>query len=236
MQSLVIPLFAQVVLQALNKESPDAILRLLRSKRLRARAAAAVVNYAKRANFDGLSMDVEKIPRGNATFHGLLATWLREDVVPAAAKAQLTVASTVAFDLGTSVGVDVAALAAASSSGGLTLMAYDYHWGCNDLHAGPSSTRILGDIQGSSLDSNETFCVLNHQRRLPLPRPTAVPTATQSPRIVNTPLSAAAGPVAPFIGNEGTCAETRGCNVNHSVYEVRPKPLALGGAHSQCHS
>ena len=44
--------------------------------------------------------------------------------------------------------------------------------------AGPSSTRILGDFQGPS-NSNETCCVLNHQRGLTLPRPTAGPTATR---------------------------------------------------------
>ena len=45
--------------------------------------------------------------------------------------------------------------------------------------AGPSSTRILGYFSVALSYSNETVCVLNHQRRLTLPRPTATPTAAQ---------------------------------------------------------
>ena len=45
---------------------------------------------------------------------------------------------------------------------------------------GPSSTtRILGYFSGGLPDSNEICCMLNHQRRLTLSRPTAAPTATQ---------------------------------------------------------
>ena len=43
------------------------------------------------------------------------------------------------------------------------------------------STGILGSFSRALPDSYETFCVLNHQRRLKLPRPTAAPTATRSP-------------------------------------------------------
>ena len=42
-----------------------------------------------------------------------------------------------------------------------------------------ATTRILGYFSGALPDSNETCCMLNHQRRLTLPRPTAAPTATQ---------------------------------------------------------
>ena len=43
-----------------------------------------------------------------------------------------------------------------------------------------ATTTILGSFQGPSQISNETLCVLNHRRRLTLPRLTAAPTATSS--------------------------------------------------------
>ena len=44
---------------------------------------------------------------------------------------------------------------------------------------GPSSTTtILGSYASALPDSNATFCVLNRQRRLTLPSPTAAPAAT----------------------------------------------------------
>ena len=46
--------------------------------------------------------------------------------------------------------------------------------------AGPSGiTSILGYFSRTLLDSNEICCMLNHQRRLTLLRPSAAPTATQ---------------------------------------------------------
>ena len=54
------------------------------------------------------------------------------------------------------------------------------HGGQFTKAAGPSSTtRILGYFPKALPASNETCCMLNHQRRLTLPRPTAAPTATQ---------------------------------------------------------
>ncbi len=48
--------------------------------------------------------------------------------------------------------------------------------GCRPVTA---QHRILGYFSGALPDSNEICCVLNHQRRLTLPHPTAAPTATQ---------------------------------------------------------
>ena len=44
------------------------------------------------------------------------------------------------------------------------------------------TTRILGYFPGALPDSNETLCMLNRQRELPLPRPTTAPTATSPAR------------------------------------------------------
>ena len=49
----------------------------------------------------------------------------------------------------------------------------------SSLQARPALTRILGYVSGGFPDSNETVCMLNHQRSLTLLRPTVAPTATQ---------------------------------------------------------
>ena len=46
--------------------------------------------------------------------------------------------------------------------------------------ARPATTTILGLFPSSFPDSNEPFCMLNHQRELTLPRLTAAPTANSS--------------------------------------------------------
>ena len=45
------------------------------------------------------------------------------------------------------------------------------------LQARPALLRSWDTFQGASKDSNEIICVLNRQRGLTLPRPTAAPTA-----------------------------------------------------------
>ena len=145
----------KVVLQVVNKQQPDEILPFLRDSSARALAGRNVLQYASRAGFAGLSMDLERIPRFNATFKGLLATWLGE-LISQAAPLNLTVASTVAFDIGADRGVDVPALGR-EVTGGLVLMAYDYHWGCGDAHAGPNTPMI-----GNHGTCGDKACNVNH--------------------------------------------------------------------------
>ena len=46
----------------------------------------------------------------------------------------------------------------------------------------------MGCFAGALPDSNETVCVLNHQRRPTLPRPTAAPTATRLRQLLTLPV------------------------------------------------
>ena len=53
----------KVVLQVVNKQQPDEILPFLRDSSARTLAGRNVLQYASRAGFAGLSMDLERIPR-----------------------------------------------------------------------------------------------------------------------------------------------------------------------------
>ena len=61
------------------------------------------------------------------------------------------------------------------------------------LAARPALPRSWAYSQAPSTDSNEPLCMLNHQRELALPRPTAAPTATQLRVCLTLQFSVAAG-------------------------------------------
>eukprot|EP00937_MAST-01D_sp_MAST-1D-sp2_P005925 g5925.t1 len=140
-----------------NTLGPDALYRFWTDPDAMDTAAAGISARAREAHCDGLSVDFEVAnTRFNASFKGLYAGFVRR-VSAAARRRNLTaqVVPTVFMDLPTQVGVDGAALAAASS-GGVVLMTYDYHWR-GDAVAGPNAP-LFGN-NGSNVNATVAFAL-----------------------------------------------------------------------------